>query len=425
MPAKLETLPWLVLSRICEYLDDDDDDDDTYASNQRRSNLRAFSLTSRQCCAATASLRFCQVRAAVTNADDLIRILERWADMLDRDGGRYRYLQKLKVISPGQDKVDDDWEEHRYAPWLSDVPRFCRPSSSSTEHSPRKLESTTGDPWLALARFIGQLPALKDLVWGFCNMPQPILAVIHAAGTCRLHMHHFHLGSLVLHRNGYPQVIDIDPDDYALATSPALYSVVAEVCSYETGGELNYNEDAILGMAAGAAPNLQHVWLIGTLPGDSLPLRAAVALGKPPAPSDNLFSLNVQAGSLQSLLFTASSRRYIKAWAARANLSKLCCLASAWDPALVDIAARSELPSLRGLFLKDLKIDNARAAGQLLTALNPNSLRSLYLDGYIDDACSTLYWTDMANRYAIFLCTRIRITTTTKMRITPLHVLSF
>ncbi|KAK3896406.1 hypothetical protein C8A05DRAFT_40066, partial [Staphylotrichum tortipilum] len=67
MPAMLDTLPWLVLSRICDYLDDDyDDDGDEHLSRrQRRSNLHAFSLTSRQCCAAAASRRFCQVRMTV------------------------------------------------------------------------------------------------------------------------------------------------------------------------------------------------------------------------------------------------------------------------------------------------------------------------------------------------------------------------
>ena len=188
----------------------------------------------------------------VTSADDLVRGLEQWAEMLDRDGGRYRYVQRLKVILP-----EDDWEARCFGQWFSDVPCF-RPSTTD-DRGPDTLKSTTGEPWLALARFIGRLPALKHLVWGFRNMPQPVLAAIHAAGTCRLHMYRFHLDSLVVHRNGYPQVIDIDPGDYALATSPALCSVVAEVRSYESGGELNYNEEAVLGMVAGAAPNLQHV----------------------------------------------------------------------------------------------------------------------------------------------------------------------
>ena len=87
--------------------------------------------------------------------------------MLDRDRGRYRYVQRVKVILPGQDKVNDERNEHQYGPWLSDVPHFCSLPSSSRERDPRdphKLKSTTGEPWLALARFTGQFPALKDLV---------------------------------------------------------------------------------------------------------------------------------------------------------------------------------------------------------------------------------------------------------------------
>ena len=387
MLAKLETLPWLVLSHICDFLDGDDDEDyDTYASDQRRSDLRASSLTSRQCCAATASQRFCQVRVVVTNADDLMRSLERWTEMLDRDGGRFRYVQRLKVILPGQDKVDDEWGERRYGPWFSDVPCFRRPSEIDYR-GPWGLQSITGEHWLALALFIGQLPALKDLVWGFVKMPQPVLAAIHAAGTCRLHMQRFCLYSLVVHRNGDPQVIDIDPDDYALATSPALFSVVAEVYSFGSDGELDYNEDAVLGMVAGTAPNLQHVWLLPSSPGNSLALMAAAALGKPPAAPDSLFSSSkVQVGNPRSLIFTTQGSFDINVWATRADFSKLCHLALDWDPVLADIAARGELASLRDLCLEGIDVDSNSAVCQLLTALNSNSLRGLSLSGHIDEA---------------------------------------
>lgn len=252
MPAKLETLPWLVLSRICEYLDDDDSDDDDHVTDERRSDLQALSLTSRQFCAITESKRFCQLRMTVTNADDdLMHSLERCADMLDRDGGRYRYVQRLKIAGPKPAEVGDEWQRRRSAPGRSDMPRFCRPPPGSAQRSAAKLKSTTGEPWLALAHFIGRLPALKDLVWGFRNMPQPVLAAIHAMGNCRLHMHRFWLDSLVVSRiSGHPQVVDIDPHEYMLATSPALYSIVAEVRYYEDTGELNYGQEAIMGMAA-------------------------------------------------------------------------------------------------------------------------------------------------------------------------------
>ena len=389
MPAKLDTLPWLVLSRICDYLDDDDDDDDHVSRRGRRSDLHAFSLTSRQSCAASASRRFCQVRMTVATAEELLRALERCADMLDRgEGGRYRYVQRLKVVRPEPDEKeedDDEWERRRVELWRLDMPRFCRPALG-LRHSfySSKLESTTDEPWLALARLIGRLPALKDLVWGFRNMPQPVLTAVHAAGACRLHMHGFWLDSVVVSRSGHDaQVVDVDPDDYALATSPALSSIVARVQLYKDDGRLNYGAEALWGIAAGAAPNLQHVWLSSSLPSDSIPLREAVLLGRPPAAPNNLFSPNAQAGSPRSLCFSNGSG----GWAARVDLSKLAHLNPGWDASSVDswadVAAR--LVSLRDL---TLSVDSNRAptVSKLLKALNPNSLQSLDLGGHIDEA---------------------------------------
>ncbi|KAG7284928.1 hypothetical protein NEMBOFW57_009543 [Staphylotrichum longicolle] len=305
--GKLETLPWLVLNRICEYLNDDDDEACT--ANQRGGDLRAFSLTSRHCCAATASQRFSQVRMTVTNVDDLVLVLERWVEVLDRDGGRYRYAQRLKVDLPGQDKVNDEWNKHR----------------------------------------------------------------------------------LVVPRTGHPQVIDIDPNDYALATSPSLYSIVVKVRGYESDGRLNYNGQAALSMAAGAAPNLRHLCLVPSNAGNSLALMQAIRLGMPPAPPDGLFSLKIQGGRLRSLFFATDSLGDIEAWAARADFSKLCRLVPwGWDPTwagiLVGLAARGELVSLRSLDLSEIRSDGTRTACQLLTALSQNSLESLSVDGHIDDA---------------------------------------
>ncbi len=386
MPAMLDTLPWLVLSRICDYLDDDYDDDDDHLSRRgRRSDLQAFSLTSRQCCAAAASRRFCQVRMTVATADELLRALERCADMLDGGGGgRYRYVQRLKVVRPGPDEEkddDDEWERRRVGLWRLDMPRFCRPPPGLAHRRPTKLASTTDEPWLALARLIGWLPALKDLVWGFPNMPQPVLAAVHTAGACRLHMHGFWLDSVVVSRSGHdPQVVEVDPHDYALATSTALSTIVASVQTYEDDGRLNYTFEALMGIAAGAAPNLQHVWLSNSQPSDTISLREALLLGRPPAAANSLFSPNVQPGSPRSLCFRNVGSG---GWAARVDLSKLARLKMFWDTPWVDVAAR--LVSLKDLTLS-VDSNTAPALRKLLTALNPNSLQSLSLGGHIDDA---------------------------------------
>ncbi|KAK3896741.1 hypothetical protein C8A05DRAFT_39711 [Staphylotrichum tortipilum] len=320
----------------------------------------------------------------VATADELMRALERCTDMLDRgDRGRYCYVQRLKVVRPEPDEEDNgEWARRRVGLWRLDMPRFCRPPPG-LEYSghPSKLESTTDEPWLALARLIGRLPALKDLVWGFRNMPQPVLAAVHAAGACRLHMHAFWLDSVVVSRSGHdPQVVEVDTDDYALATSPALSSIVARVRILESDGRLNYTSEALMGIAAGAAPNLQHVWLSSSSPSDTIPLRRAILLGRPPDAPNSLFSPNAQAGSPRSLCFRNVGSG---GWATRVDLSKLSHLKLRWDPVWADVAAR--LVSLRDLTLS-LDSYSSPAVSQLLTALNPNSLQSLSLSGHIDEA---------------------------------------
>ena len=76
-------------------------------------------------------------------------------------------------------------------------------------------------------------------------MPRYILSTVYAVG-CHLHIHSFRLSSLIQHRDR-PQ--PIDPDDYALATSPSLSSIVVSVRNHEDDGNVNYNEEAVMRMA--------------------------------------------------------------------------------------------------------------------------------------------------------------------------------
>jgi hypothetical protein len=108
-------------------------------------------------------------------------------------------------------------------------------------------------------------------------MPQSILPTVYAIG-CRLHIHCFRLRSLVQHRER-PQ--PIDPDDYALATSPSLSSIVVSDSSFDDNGDVSYNKEALMRMVAGTAPRLAHVQMLYDRAGDSLLSREAIRLGKP------------------------------------------------------------------------------------------------------------------------------------------------
>lgn len=393
--SPLETLPSLVLDRICEYLDDD--------SEERRS-LWAFSLTSRCCCAAAAAQRFCQIKLKIPAPDELESGLRRWTELLNPDD-RHRHVRRLKVLrvmteverrSKGLQRQDgeaeddedkDDWNIR----YCFDMHDFCRPSNFSMECSNRTSMTDHPEAWLPLARFISQLPALKDLVWAYgYHMPQPVLSAVHDRG-CRLHMHCFRLCSLVQSRDS-PQPIDLD--DYALATSPSLSSIVVPVLGFETDGKLNYTEEAVMRLVAGTAPSLAHVWLVSTRAGDSLPHREAVRLGKPAwggffpgtAEADELPVL----GSLQSLVFAGYLSYGIDKWGCYTDFTNLRCLTMSWSPergvALAEMAMRGNFKSLDTLglsLIEDQTDQTQEALNRLLENLNP--LHRLYLSGHISN----------------------------------------
>jgi hypothetical protein len=60
----------------------------------------------------------------------------------------------------------------------------------------------------------------------------------------RLHVHMFSLRSLFQERD---RLHDMDDDEYALATSPSLYSVCAASIYLHSDGNLDYNEEEARG----------------------------------------------------------------------------------------------------------------------------------------------------------------------------------
>jgi hypothetical protein len=218
-------LPSLVLERICEYLGDDFD--------RKRSSLWAFSLASRACYYAAIPERFSQVLLYVPGGDmcddDMHILLERWNRWLKPES-RYRHVRHLKVSrtrSGPRDpmhyiydySMDGDFEDWRMQGSF-DLHNFCSPSTSSIQHLP----ATTDDPhaWVSLARFIGQLPGLQDLVWACSiSLPPPILDAVRNRG-CRLHLHQF----LVTGLNNSNIQSAMDPYNTTQASFPYLSSMV-------------------------------------------------------------------------------------------------------------------------------------------------------------------------------------------------------
>ncbi|KAI3329963.1 hypothetical protein F4824DRAFT_505509 [Ustulina deusta] len=73
---------------------------------------------------------------------------------------------------------------------------------------------------------------------------------------------------------------DIDLDGLALATSPYLYRIFVPFYGSMEYSNVNCNQDAVLRIMAGA-PNLAHVWMRLSPPGNSIALRAAYRTPRP------------------------------------------------------------------------------------------------------------------------------------------------
>ena len=86
MTSLIENLPLLVSERICEYLDDE---------TATRPSLRAFSLASQSCHAATAAQRLSQIELRIRDPEELESNLRRWNEALI--DGRNHYVRRLRI----------------------------------------------------------------------------------------------------------------------------------------------------------------------------------------------------------------------------------------------------------------------------------------------------------------------------------------
>lgn len=136
MTSPVESLPVLILERVCEYLDD---------QSATRQSLRAFALTSRCLHAAAAAQRFSQLEIWVRDPDDLESSLKRWKEVLT--DGRHRHVRRLKISwgstaeerarSPPRQHENLDIDGYPTSGWnvrpYFHMHNFCRPSEASMQ----------------------------------------------------------------------------------------------------------------------------------------------------------------------------------------------------------------------------------------------------------------------------------------------------
>ncbi|KAJ3559041.1 hypothetical protein NPX13_g9595 [Xylaria arbuscula] len=349
------------------------------------------------------SQRFSQIPLVVQNAGQLEARLHFWQRVLEVNN-RYRFVRRLKISFPGSG-ADKNRAGPRDGLWDSDTEGyfdthpFCKPSDAIHDHRHGHFSHHDTRTWICLASFIRQLPALRDFIWGLREtLPPCVLPAMHAS-TCRLHLHHFVPHSLL---QFHDQPRPWDPHELALATSPSLCSVIIPYYSFDDQGRVSYVQEAIQRMTSDAAPNLSHVWMMTSPPGDSIAVRRALQSPLPtswPALLEDAMPLGKQLkGNLRSLVFNPGiSRSIIERWGDHTDFAVLCHLTinSAgespdntldWLQSLASLARRGNFAFLHTLILSLANSGSRRVQDTEISLLEHiPQLRKLCLSGYVDD----------------------------------------
>ncbi|ETS85763.1 hypothetical protein PFICI_03788 [Pestalotiopsis fici W106-1] len=377
-PGRLETLPTVVLDFICEILADCD---------SRRRSLFAFSLVNKRCCAVADRQRFERIQCKVRGSSELREDIERWTSLLETSQ-QFRHVRKVKVIGfmpPDSLETEEDWvvslkvaversaryDREERAGEGSDHDGFFDPpvepvmvDVAESHLDTQEAKKQHNEAWQPFADFISRLPALRDLVYSCADQVPPcLLAALHQHHPqSRLHVHTFALRSLL---QKHDEIRDIDLDEYALITSPCLYSVLLYTSrGYITTGHVNYNHEALFAMASGVSPGLRHV-RTNTIQAGNSPalLRAARA----PRPEWRGFFMNNNGttyakGQLESISIIgqgSSVNLGVAAWARITDFRKLRSLEHATHESTTDdlnmlvlMASNGQLGQLRKLSLQ-------------------------------------------------------------------------
>ncbi|KAH6643667.1 hypothetical protein C7974DRAFT_467455 [Boeremia exigua] len=224
----MEALPLLVLESVCEYL---------AHGEPRKTSLLAFAS------------RFLQISINIKDGY-FPQSLERVERMLDETQSR----TCVRVLNLGWDRA---LYYEPYEMLMTPEKRFCAscPLQNASFEGKKPRDARW---WKPLVRFLSSIH-LKDVIWASQEqVPRCILSVLNEQiPRCRLHVYGFDLRSL--HQSSKDSLQNINDTEFLLATSPCLYNIITANKPTDNLHCDNYNDDAILQLAAGMASNLKHV----------------------------------------------------------------------------------------------------------------------------------------------------------------------
>ncbi|KAL2118669.1 hypothetical protein VTJ04DRAFT_8329 [Mycothermus thermophilus] len=239
----LETLPLELFHRICQFLP--------------RQSLFTLSLVSAACYKGTAAGRVARIRFIIRDEEKLWRDISHFENVVLGPDDLFRYVRRVTVID----------EKHSSTPGASgdedgDLTQNIPFNPSSPLQTPAQKQAQN-KAWLPFAQFLARLTGLTDLVYSCTEqIPACVLSVLRQHHrSSRLHVSTFSLRSLYQPvpqaREGAPR---IDPDEYALLTSPCLYSISTILESHDSEPRYSYNREAFReALGSGLMPRLRHL----------------------------------------------------------------------------------------------------------------------------------------------------------------------
>lgn len=231
-----------------------------------RPSLCAFSLASEQCHQAALPEIFREIRLTVRNLDALQRKVDTLVEILTRTASarHVRYLSIKGFLrlddeeGPAADEDSSTGFSRIYGldDILPDEEPILEGSRVLSDEPVIARYSEQDMAWLPVIGLVKILPRLDTLVYNCPNQfPPSLLDALHEhQPQCRLHHLTFRMRSLL---SDVP-----DPYEMALATSPCLHRVRVACAPQDSSWSPDFNEKAVMELAAGLAPNLKEVAMV-------------------------------------------------------------------------------------------------------------------------------------------------------------------
>ncbi|KAL3471351.1 hypothetical protein BJX99DRAFT_250522 [Aspergillus californicus] len=390
--ASLLALPWEILDSICQY-----------AALGPRPTVSSLTLVSKRWSTITSRYRFQCISITVNeDCEGLKEEVEMWAATLEA-ASAFTLVRHLSIIPASPENTGlYESEDPDYTEPADDLTKedqyYNQAISFLFGHKPMYQRD---EDWECVARFVARLSNLKDLLWAWDTLfPFSLLKVLHQdIPYCRLHNRAFELPSLH-QRADHPQ--DINHQDYTLATSPSLSSILVPISGWDDAGRQEYNNEAVMQLVRGMAPNLTGVHIVhrafGASPFDDETVRG----GRPPwpgfFPNDCLKARNMETLGpvrLESWSLSPSIMQYFEPWGNCLDFSALRTL-RLWSvtaetllflsshslACLETLAIDLDYPADRRAerYSAEVAAHQDDAASSLLSCLPP--LSSLHLSGF-------------------------------------------